>query len=94
MNIVQENKILRETVNNLVADVNTWRGFLAIVLKSQGGFVSVEKEGSEVDSDFEIAVRINQSETKDSVAVEFKLLEGKEEIEKIFGKPSPIVVPR
>ena len=86
---------VEDIINSLIVDVNQWRAFLAMALKANGGTITVKKSETDIEGPFEIVFRrIDEEGTIDSTELEFKLLEGKEEIEKVLGKPSPIVVPR
>lgn len=89
------NNEVDELIAGLVQDVNQWRGFLAIVLKAQGGTATVKRSETEIEGPYEIVMRrIDDERTIDSTEIEFKLLEGQEEIEQTLGKPSPIVIPK
>lgn len=87
--------ILRETAIGLVQEVQYWRGLLALVLKSMGGEVTVRKSEVDVKSPFEIVMkRTDDKSDLLDVEMQFKLLEGQEEIESVLGKPSPIILPK
>lgn len=85
----------QELVDALAAEAAHWKGMLAIVLKSQGSSVTVKRIDSDVNMPFDIAIRrLDHEDTKEPHELEIMLLEGKDEIEKIYGKPSPIIVPK
>ena len=81
--------LVREYVENLAYELGQFRGMLALVLKKNDGLVAVPKEGLTVTEPFEVVIK----QLEDG-GLEIKLLEGKEEIEAVLGKPSPIIVPR
>jgi hypothetical protein len=84
---------LREFAAQSQVDLETMRGFLALIVKSAGGTLKIERANSEVITPFHIVMRTVQ-EDDGELALEFKLLEGKEQIEEVMGKPSPIIVPK
>lgn len=84
-----------ELVQGLLQEVQHWKGLLALVLKDQGGSVTLKQSEVDVSAPFEIVMkRVDEELTPDTVEMEFKLLEGKDEIEAVLGKPSPIVIPK
>jgi hypothetical protein len=83
---------LQQLINGLIQDVNQWRALLALTLKQTGGTVLVN-QSTDVENPFEIVTRMVQ-EPEQERKLEIRLLEGKEEIESVLGKPSPIIVPK
>jgi hypothetical protein len=84
-----------ELVNGLLQEVQHWKGLLALVIKSQGGTIALKQAEVDVSTPFEIVMkRVDEELLPDTLEMEFKLLEGKDEIEAVLGKPSPIIVPK
>lgn len=81
--------MVREYVENLAFELGQFRGMLALVLKKNEGMVIIPKDGLSVNEPFEVVLK-----QTDDGGLEIKLLEGKEEIESVLGKPSPIIVPK
>ena len=90
--MTNESTQLRQIIAGLIQDVNQWRSLLALTLKQSGGTITVPKE-IDVDGVFEIVTRYNSSD-KGLESLEIRLLQGKDEIESVLGKPSPIIVPK
>lgn len=89
------NPTVEELVNGLAIEVQQWKGTVALFLKASGGSVTIKKADTEVAAPYEIVMkRVDEEKTPDSVEIEFKLLEGKEQIEAVLGKPSPIIIPK
>ena len=82
-------RLAQEYMENLAFELGQFRGMLALVLKHNDGVVTVPKEGLSVNEPFEVVLK----QLEDG-SLEIKLLEGKEEIESVLGKPSPIIVPK
>jgi hypothetical protein len=86
---------LREVTQGLLAEVEHWKGMLAIVLKANGGALVLARKSSDVQQPYEIVMRrVDEEGTIESAEIELRLLEGKEQIEEVMGKPSPIIVPK
>jgi hypothetical protein len=86
---------LREVTQSLLAEVEHWKGILAIVLKANGGSLVIARKSSDVNPPYEIVMRrVDEGDTTELAEIELRLLEGKEQIEEVMGKPSPIIVPK
>lgn len=86
---------LREMAAGLIQEVQYWRGLLALALKANGGTLTVKKSEVDVESPFEVVMkRIDDKSDVANPEIQFKLLEGQEEIESVLGKPSPIIIPK
>ena len=86
---------MRQVIAGLLQDVNQWRALLAISLKQAGGTIIVNRLSTDIEGEFEIVTRsISSEDSPEAVSLEIRLLEGKDEIEAVLGKPSPIIIPK
>jgi hypothetical protein len=93
--VKDETGYLREVTQSLIAEVEHWKGILAIVLKANGGSLVIARKSSDVNPPYEIVMRrVDEGDTTELAEIELRLLEGKEQIEEVMGKPSPIIVPK
>lgn len=90
--MTNEEQRVKQLINGLIQDVNQWRALLGLALKQSGGTIVVS-QSTDIEGEFEIATRLVQ-EGDEERKLEIRLLQGKEEIESVLGKPSPIIVPK
>lgn len=83
-------RMVQKLLENLAAEAANYKGLLGVALKQSGGTINVEKENFDLVMPFEITMRRNEEDTH----VELRVLEGKEEIESVLGKPSALIVPK